>query len=307
MRSVLRRLRILLTHSAFREAPLTVLWRCATMALSLPSRRRLVFPLSRDGERVQVSASLRYTPLATFLLRDWCEPELHYLDSLLSEDAVFMDVGANAGLYTLRAATLVGPKGRVVSVEPGRAALEMLRTNIALNPTLASRISLFPVALSDVAGSATLYHVAEGYDPQAFSLFADGTAQAAETVETRTLDDLVRDLGLTRLDLVKLDVEGAEALVLEGAVGTLERLRPTVIFEVNSTILARTPVAHDAAWSKLTALGYSFFRLVDGTLRPVAELPADFGNLIARPPPVGESQERPAEAPARLRPHGRGS
>lgn len=290
---LLRRLHFLFTHPGFRDAPATVLGRCAVLARHLASRRPLTFPISRGGERVRVPASLRYTSSATFLMRDWCEPELRHLDVLLEPGAVFLDVGANIGLYSLRAATLVGPGGRVVAVEPGASALQSLRENLALNPDLAPRITVIAAALSDRAGSASLYHVAAGHDPQAFSLLADGTADAAETVETQTLDGLVSRLGLGRLDLVKMDVEGAEPMVIDGARRCLETLRPTVVFEMNSTIVGRggaDPGAGsgagraDAAWQRLAALGYRFFRMRDRRLEPLGAPPSEFCNVVARPP-----------------------
>lgn len=281
--SLARRLRFLFGHPGFRAEPFAVLGRGVGFAGHLLLRRPLTFPLSRGGERLQVPPSLRYTSSATFLLRDWCEPELRRLDSLLRPGAVFLDVGANIGLYTLRAATLVGDSGRVVAVEPSREALAALRVNLTLNPALAPRVTVVEAALSDVDGAGRLYHVAAGHDPQSFSLLADGTAQESEPVTVETLDGLVERLGLARLDLVKLDVEGAEPLVLAGAARTLEQLRPSFIIEMNSAILSRAEVVGDAAWRRLDEAGYAFFRLLNGRLESITQPPREFCNVVAQP------------------------
>ncbi|WP_342641119.1 FkbM family methyltransferase [Rhodoligotrophos ferricapiens] len=224
-------------------------------------------------------ANLRHTSAATFLLRDWIEPELHYLNMFVRPGDVFIDVGANIGLFTLKAAKVAS---KVISVEPGSEAGSQLKANVALNGY--SNVTIVPKALADKAGSATLHHVPLGDDPQAFSLLSGDTAEAGETVETTTLDLLVKDLGLARVDVVKMDVEGAEELVIAGAQETLTRDHPTVIFEANCPTLLERGGRNDGAWNGLAAQGYRFYRLADGRLESLSTMPKEFGNIIARHP-----------------------
>lgn len=227
---------------------------------------------------MRAPCDLRYTSVTAYLLRDWVEPELRALDRLLSPGQVFVDIGANVGLYALKGARLVGRHGRVIAMEPGASARAQLEANLALNNF--SWVDVIAKAAADVNGRATLHHVALGDDPQAFSLIENLSARGrGEIVETVRLDSLVESLGLERLDLIKIDVEGAEAMVLRGAGETLSRFRPAVIFECNAYASARAATAD--AWAALQGLGYGFRRAVRGDFVPVEELPSDFCNLLA--------------------------
>lgn len=279
---MLRRLRKLLTHPAFKAEPFAVLARTAIWAMCVLTRRSPVFSLTSGGERLRVPADSRFTSVSSFILRDWTEPELRELAQFVRPGTVFIDVGANVGLYTLKAARLAGPDGTIVAVEPGRAAADLLECNLALNRF--ANVRIVRAALADKVGTAALYHVPLGDDPQAFSLFCDGAAVEAETVATTTLDALVAELNLPGVDCVKIDVEGAEPLVLVGAQRTLARWHPVVIFEINSWPSLRAGAAPDAAWRQLAGLGYRFCRLQDGAMTAVDQMPDDFGNIIALHP-----------------------
>lgn len=276
---MLRRIRKLLSHPGFKAEPLTVLCRGAVWAANVALKRSPVFSLTAAGEKVQVPADLRYTSVMTYLMRDWTEPEMRQLDRFLGAGDVFIDVGANIGLFTVKAARLVGPGGRVVAVEPGAEAAARLEHNIALNGY--SHAQVVQKAIADKIGTATLHHIPTGNDPQAFSLLSDGTDLPAETVETTTLDALVGEAGLARVDVLKIDVEGAEPLVIAGAGETLQRFRPLVIFEANTTRLDPEGRSTTQSWAALAGHGYGFYRLVSGRLMPLSAPPVEFCNIVA--------------------------
>lgn len=160
------------------------------------------------------------------------EPELGFVRSWLEPGMVFVDVGAHYGIYTLVAARCVGAGGAVLAFEPDPRNFLVLKENVRRNG--ARNVRLFRVALADSDGHRDLV-LGQGYD--AMSSFY-GPRELADTgsvrmVPTRVLDGVLSEAGLKRLDLVKVDAEGAEPLVLGGALGSLARWRPTVIFEVN--------------------------------------------------------------------------
>ena len=292
--TLIRRIRKLTSQPAFRAEPVSVLSRAAHLAVAGASGRTPPFHLTRDGrERMRAPADLRYTTITAFLLRDWVEPELRQLQRLLSPGDVFIDVGANIGLYALKASRLVGPTGRVLALEPGVEAYGHLTANLALNDF--GWAEAMKGAASDRAGEAVLHHVPLGNDPQAFSLIANDRAQVGETVETLTLDILIARCDLTRVDLIKIDVEGAEPMVVAGARGMLARFKPAVIFECNAHISAGggTDAAATETWRRLAEAGYRFHRMIGQTFTLIAEPPNDFCNLIAvhaarRPPFVSQ-------------------
>ena len=161
--------------------------------------------------------------------------------------AVLWDVGAHMGFHTLGFAALVGPTGRVVGFEPNPTNRERLRQNLEKNADLAARIEILSCALSDRTGEAP-FVLSHDVDTGASSMsFLDGTTPAVEfavsrawntiVVPLRTVDALVRDGVAPPPDALKIDVEGAELLVLRGADDTLRTAQPTVIVEVHSARL----------------------------------------------------------------------
>lgn len=289
---MLNRLKTLISHQGFQAHPFTMGLRCLVWAFYVAVGRAPAFRLSSHGARIQVPATLRYTSVASYVLRDWCEPELHYLEMFVRPGQTVIDVGANIGLYTLKAASLTGVTGRVIAVEPGEEASRQLRSNLALNDY--PQVTVAQLALSDHAGEATLHHIPLGDDPQAYSLLPDGSAETGEPVRIDTLDALVGRLGLDALHVIKMDVEGAEPLVIAGGQETLQRFHPIVIFEVNTRLLAEAAGDRTAAWQALNTLGYRFFRLEGGQLEPADGVGEAFGNLVAIHP--SGAADGPAQA-----------
>lgn len=131
----------------------------------------------------------------------------------LKPGMTFLDVGANVGYFTLLAASRVGREGRVFSVEPSPYAYERLTASVRANGL--SQVKAFQMGLSARAGELNLYV------PPASDGFHSPTMSAGwETVvrvPVRPLDDCLDEWGVNAVDLMKLDVEGHEAQILEGA------------------------------------------------------------------------------------------
>ncbi len=139
---------------------------------------------------------------------------------LLGPGMVVVNAGANIGIYTLHAARVVGQAGRVYSFEPTPRTFGILRDNVQVNGLLETGIVILQqVALSDRSGAAKLaiYDNDCGHN----TLFSgEGVSDTVE-VRTTTLDEALA--GERRVDIVKIDVEGAEPLLLRGMTGVLER------------------------------------------------------------------------------------
>src|SRR5258706_12505611 len=103
-----------------------------------------------------------------FAFREYYEPELAYLEKVLSPGKIFIDVGANFGVYTLVASKLAGAAGRVIAIEPTPQSFARFRQNIALNQF--SNVGAFQVGLKQTRGKAWLYH---GFDAVGKSLGMD--------------------------------------------------------------------------------------------------------------------------------------
>jgi FkbM family methyltransferase len=159
--------------------------------------------------------------------------------AVLSAGGTAIDVGANVGWHTLLMARLVGPHGRVLAVEPNPSVREHLRRNIAINRL--GQVEVVGSALAEAPG--TLNFVAPDAEHPASGsghVVADDTAPLdAIHVAASTLDVIAAEQKLDRLDLVKIDAEGFEWPILQGAQTTIARFRPYIIFEFDQAYAAR--------------------------------------------------------------------
>ena len=192
------------------------------------------------------------------------EPEVwEAISGYLKPGGVFLDVGAHIGIDSLKASVLVGPLGTVVAFEPNPTTVVELRNN--LSASHASNINIQTIALTDVEQPLTLFDSRGMGNSGSSSLSSDnaGDAGTPYVVRGRRLDDVVKELSLTRIDLIKADVEGAELLVLTGGIDTLRRFHPALILEVVPRQLENMGASVEKLESLLRSLGYSEGRWVD--------------------------------------------
>lgn len=138
----------------------------------------------------------------------------------------FIDVGANTGYFTLQAARSVGNSGTVVSIEPEPQNFSLLQRGIDLNGYANTRA--LPIALSDRDGVANLQILGRSTEHTLAPLRPQYDYLPKVTVPTRTLDSVVADQNLKRVDMIKIDVQELEIEVLRGAIKTL-RANPNLI------------------------------------------------------------------------------
>jgi FkbM family methyltransferase len=138
--------------------------------------------------------------------------ELELLRARMHEGFTFVDVGANIGAYTLFVGALAGPSARILAVEPQADVFDRLTYNIQLNPH--GTIKAVDCAVADKPGELTMF-----VDPRnrgESSVKIVGSSQAPTVrVAAKTLLELLKDEGFSHVDAVKLDVEGAEDIILE--------------------------------------------------------------------------------------------
>lgn len=198
-----------------------------------------------------------YGTYSTALLTVW--------DKLVRPDSVFLDVGANIGEHTLYVAKRA-PRGRVFAFEPVAELFARLETNLRLNDL--SQVTPVRAAVAEVEGEGeilvpkvrwvdgTIWH--EGVmTPLA------GHEQAGERERVRllTLDRYAAEVGLERVDLVKMDIEGAELRALEGGRELLREHRPAMILEVNARTTAGAGYEVGDLFGFVRALGYRTYAI----------------------------------------------
>jgi FkbM family methyltransferase len=267
------------TQEAFRQAPVLTLFRAATWLLRCLLRMPTVLELARWDVQMSFPAQRRGFGKFIFAFREYYEPELAYLEKILSPGKVFVDVGANFGVYTLVASRIVGEAGMVLAFEPTAESFAILRRNIQLNQF--SNVRSFQVALAQMRGKAWLYH---GWDPVGNSLGKDLLCgDEGEEVQTEALDQRLEENGVDRVDAIKIDVEGAEELVLRGAIRCLTTQSPIVIFEFNPGCAARLGLSPWGARDLLESLNYEFLMIGDLARSNDPESQPTYFNIVAIP------------------------
>ncbi len=274
--SVRKKWGYLSNHPAFLKTPFGTLLRLSAWKghcfLHVPA----TVLLPAWGIRMCLPPEWRGIAKLIYSFREMYEPELLYLCQLLSAGDTFVDVGASYGLYTLVGASIVGRTGRVISFEPASRSSETLKRNIELNGL--RNVTLARAALSDHEGRAKLY-LHDDSSRNSLGALAE-LPHGCEEVQVLTLDNLMVEPNLGRLKAIKMDVEGAEEMVLRGGKDVLAQFRPAVIFEINPGAAMQLNLSPTGAWDILARLGYHFYRIENGEPRRICGLPSD-GNVLA--------------------------
>ena len=157
--------------------------------------------------------------------------DLRFLWRNLKPGAVFLDIGAHHGVYSVVAAKKLGINGVVVAFEPSVREYRRLRIHLRLNRLDSVRAE--PLALGSAACTQKFFQITNGDNTRGgFRPPASEDRISEISVETVRLDDYVSQFPLARVDFVKLDVEGGEREVLRGASSVLTKFRPIFICEV---------------------------------------------------------------------------
>lgn len=167
-----------------------------------------------------------------YYLRETEDQKLALMRSLLPPDGVFVDIGANVGLFTVAMASRL-ENGRVWAYEPVPENVRKLQNNVRINGFTNVRVR--PVAVGDRVDSVQL-RVPPDHSPGSTSSIAEIAGRpnwvpVGPPVEQVTLDT---DFKLDRLELIKIDVQGQEYAVLDGASEVIRRFRPRIIVEMGS-------------------------------------------------------------------------
>ncbi len=209
------------------------------------------------------------------------EPELAKLfASLIEPNRDVIDVGANIGLFTVLAGKVL-TTGRVLSAEPTAGAFSRLTANVARNG-VADRVVLYNglVAQSDSTAMLNVVEGREEYSSMAGIVHPSAAGEFAEPIsfKTRTIDSLVAEHKLSPA-LIKVDVEGAEGMVFEGAENTLREHRPVVLSEFSRPLLRMNGSSPEDIVSLLQRCGYE----VRNPFRSGRPGAIDYDEIIATP------------------------
>jgi len=260
----------LLSRPDFRANPLRAVWRRLWWRVRWAFTSRPLVARLGNGLAIAVVKSASAAPL---YYGGWSEPDLAaFLTRTIRPGHVFVDVGAHAGEYTLLAAAL-GATVHAFEANPALAGL--VRANAARNGL--PGVTVHACAASDRDGEVRFL---VRRDP---ALSSVGSGRQGDGAEVAARAVRLDGLGLPRVDVMKIDVEGAELAALRGAERLLERDAPVVVFEYAPGNYARFGVAPADVTGFLAERGYRVTTLAGGETWPAD---APLVNLVASRRPI---------------------
>jgi FkbM family methyltransferase len=189
-------------------------WLAKPRTFRLSSGLRVTVPLNDTvGRELFIHGSFEWTTMQVW-------------KAAAARGGTVVDVGAHIGSFTLEAAQLVGPTGRVIAVEPDPTNRARLVHNLSING-LTDRVTVVEAAMLDEECQLPLG------SPSPNNSGMTRLNSGDQLVQCRRLDDVLDELGAPTVDAIKIDVEGFEPAVLRGAAKMVARDRPLVIAEVN--------------------------------------------------------------------------
>jgi FkbM family methyltransferase len=193
-----------------------------------------------------------------YLFGVWEPHVTEWLRNRLRPGDVFVDVGSHTGYYSLLASRLVGPEGRVVAIEASPRTFEVLRRNLDGNGV--SNARAVNLAATDVAAMVPV-HEASDRNTGKTTIVSDGRSTPHAMVQGLPLAEILEEHELSMARVIKIDVEGAEAMVVRGLLPVVEQLRPDaeLAVEVHSKRLGSQGVTVDAIVEPLREAGFAPF------------------------------------------------
>lgn len=199
--------------------------------------------------------------LQLFFLNKYEDYELAVVEEILNDGDTCIDIGANFGLYTLWCASIVGDAGRVVSFEPFEKNISALKENIELNKF--KNIIVVENAVADTTSELNLFY--NEMDKNLGMVSSYRTSECVLTVvKSVSIDEYVDANNIASIKFIKLDIEGGEYLALTGMRNTLEKFKPILQIEIDSSILENTTFNESDIYTFLEKVNYEMFSPVLG-------------------------------------------
>lgn len=238
------------------------------------------FILTRAGARLAVDpTNLDFYCLVKLRNGVWEEDVLNACLRILQPGDVFYDIGANAGIITLDVAKSFGEGVAIHSFEPQPTLARSLKISIALNEF--RNVELHEMLLGEQQGAADFFIADHAIHS---SLVSREAGAIRIECPMQTIDGLVAR-SLPAPTVIKIDVEGAELLVLRGGQQTFQALPPVIIFEADDNMM-RFGYSHADLFGLLEEFAEYTFHRIEGSHWHVVDEPgrAELGNYIAVPP-----------------------
>jgi len=242
---------------------------------------RGIFGVALQGETVERRDGLWWClDRADYICQDlyWSSAndraELQYALRSMPAGGVMLDVGANYGYYCIALAARLRQHCTIHAFEPNGPTFARLRRNLELNQVKV--VTVYQVGLSDHEGTAAIVEV-PGHSGAAH-------LRPGQDVAVTSLDRFCAVTSLDRLDLIKIDAEGAELRILRGGGETLDRFRPVLLLELNTPTLEREHASPADVLALLRSLEYRVYSITPKReIVSAANLPSPILNVLCLP------------------------
>ncbi|WP_123909724.1 FkbM family methyltransferase [Chryseobacterium sp. G0162] len=189
-----------------------------------------------------------------YFVGDYEKNEIDYLYSVLQDGDTFIDVGGNIGLFSLNASRIIGNNGHVYAFEAFNPNYKKFSQHLSINNF--KNVTLEHLAVADKNDYIEiLYNESYGNVGMASLYLEDFTAK--EKVKSVILDDYVRNQKITKINLIKIDIEGGEFSALQGMHEILTHYQPKIIIEINNIALKNSNHSEEELIHLLVEKGYS--------------------------------------------------
>jgi len=191
-----------------------------------------------NGCKLQVIPNDQYGTSGELLMFRTHEPiSTELVSGILKKGMTCLDIGANIGYYVLLENKILGPDGQIIALEPSPLNYEYLQKNISLQKN--SNVRTFNIAAGNKNGSTNFLVYQDASNGG--MVIPDGQTSKWPgkmiTVDVKTIDTLVDELGIKKIDFIRMDVEGYEFEIFEGMKNTLEKSHPIIHIEVHKSIM----------------------------------------------------------------------
>ena len=183
---------------------------------------------------------------------------------IIKSGDVVLDIGANIGFHTLFFSELTGKEGMVIAFEPIPQNYQTLRSNIILNSY--KNIQALQIALGNNNEEINIFIDPGNANPGSFNLFSNNSTNTK--INCRRGDDILAELNINRVDMMKIDVEGYEQFALEGLQETIRNCQPKIVFEFDKNYQLKHAKDQFGVFNVLSPFNYRFFIIKDKGLVP---------------------------------------
>jgi FkbM family methyltransferase len=218
-------------------------------------------------EKLIVPSHLWFGSWVLCLMSDFFQRRIYYFGSherktenlifrLTWQGANVLDIGANIGVYTMLAAKNARGSGKVISLEPVPQMFQQLSEGVRLNGY--TNVLVYNIAAWEQNRQLKMV-CSEPQNLGSYGVDIKEHKQSGISVQAVRIDDLAVQLGLQTVDLIKIDVEGAELQVLKGTIETLRRHRPILVLEIDPILMSKYDYSPEDVWRYLRVLDYECY------------------------------------------------